>query len=565
MGVASFTKSGVVNYAKFRSALSGEDPFVPPIDVEYVVIAGGGSGGNQQSASTSGGAGGGAGGYRSSVSGESSGGGASAESALSITLNTAYTVTIGAGGAGPATHSVGANGNNSVFASITSTGGGGGSGGAGGAGNGGSGGGANVTDLTGGTGTANQGFDGGDHDNTGGTNGAAGGGGAGAVGGNNSGTTAGAGGAGVSSSITGSAITRAGGGGGSAGDSGTGASGGSGGGGKGADGNLSNALSGVVNTGSGGGGHGPADTGRAGNGGSGIVILKYPSSVTLTEAPGLVGTTTTVGENKVTQITAGTGTITFASVGAEAFSDFSPAMLFPDIWLDASDASTITASSGSVSQWDNKGTGSNFVQATSADQPITGVTTLNGLNVIDFDADELQHNGNLGEFKFMHDGTKYFFVVVIDYNSSDTSSQYVFQSNASSSTVGVQYYIDNRNGDNQFEFSVSNGSTGNQPIFVQQDGFYSAGFDIVSAIVDPNAATADRIDYFKNDTDGTETNTRSTTPSTANPDYKLIIGGSSGLISDISVAELIVVSGANATEENRQAVVDYLNAKWSVF
>jgi hypothetical protein len=62
------------------------------------------------------------------------------------------------------------------------------------------------------------------------------------------------------------------------------------------------------------------------------------------------------------------------------------------LWLDASDTSTITESSGSVSQWNDKsGNGRNFTQATAAKQPTTGTRTQNGRNVIDFDgsSDEL--------------------------------------------------------------------------------------------------------------------------------------------------------------------------------
>ena len=577
MGVASFTNSGVVNYAKFRSALAGEDPYTPPFNVEYVVIAGGGSGGNQQSASTSGGGGGGAGGYRSSVAGESSGGGASAESALGLFLNTAYTVTIGAGGAGPSSHSIGSAGTDSVFSSITSDGGGAGGGGAGGSLDGGSGGGGNViSPQTGGSGTANQGFDGGDHDNSGGTNGAAGGGGAGAVGGNNSGATAGAGGAGVSSSITGSAITRAGGGGGSAGDTGTGASGGSGGGGKGADGNASNAFSGAINTGGGGGGHGPADSGAAGNGGSGVVIIRYPSSVVLTGASGLVGTTTTVGENKVTQITAGTGTITFQASGAEAFPDFSPAMLYPDVWLDASDASTITASSGSVSQWDNKGTQANFVQGTGSAQPTTGLSTLNGLNVINFSDDWLNADNSLNktQWKFLHDGTTYFHCTVVKFgNIADPQDiHYAWSTFGGPATnVGAGHFYDDRSGttgNDNLRYVVTNGTASLSVEINDSDFGTQNAFAISSALIDPdNATAANRIDYYSNNTQGPEANTVSAAVSTSDPTYPLQIGadGNSGSPLVGSIAEIVIVSGANATEANRQAVVDYLNAKWGVF
>lgn len=56
------------------------------------------------------------------------------------------------------------------------------------------------------------------------------------------------------------------------------------------------------------------------------------------------------------------------------------------LWLDAADIATITESSGSVSSWNDKsGNGNNATQGIGVDQPVSGDTTQNGLNVIDFD------------------------------------------------------------------------------------------------------------------------------------------------------------------------------------
>jgi hypothetical protein len=246
-------------------------------DVEYLVIAGGAGGGGEASG------GGGAGGYRSSVIGESSGGGASAESTLSLTAATNYTVTVGAGGAGAAgSNTRGTNGVNSTFSTITSTGGGGGgsylalSGNAGGSGGGG--------DYAGGSGgngagTANQGFSGGGAGTGGSGSDFTGGGGGGA---GEAGGTDGLrfGGDGVSSSITGTATFRAGGGSGGGGTALAVAEGGAGGGGIGARRNVSSATSGAANLGAGGGGGDAASSvspTAAGSGGSGIVIVRYPA------------------------------------------------------------------------------------------------------------------------------------------------------------------------------------------------------------------------------------------------------------------------------------------------
>lgn len=80
------------------------------VAVQYLVLAGGGAGAGGI------GGGGGAGGYRSSALGELSGGGASAETPLSIALNTNYQVTIGAGGTRGATENTpGTNGGSSTL------------------------------------------------------------------------------------------------------------------------------------------------------------------------------------------------------------------------------------------------------------------------------------------------------------------------------------------------------------------------------------------------------------------------------------------------------------------
>lgn len=272
-GISKFSalpkaEGGVISFDavnnKWVHTFTASGTFTPTEDLsaEYLVIAGGGGGGNTHSG------GGGAGGYRCSVSGESSGGGASAESALSLTASTGYTVTVGGGGASAT------NGTDSVFATITSTGGGtrntsGGSGGGG------------TPGASGAAGTANQGYAGGAGTTISSQFLGGGGGGASEVGkaGNDGTGRNQKGGDGVSSSITGSAVTRAGGGSGGSDLSYFSAiTGGAGGGGDGGSGEIA-PTAGATNTGSGGGGGGaragggPEETGASG--GSGIVIVRY--------------------------------------------------------------------------------------------------------------------------------------------------------------------------------------------------------------------------------------------------------------------------------------------------
>ena len=65
---------------------------------------------------------------------------------------------------------------------------------------------------------------------------------------------------------------------------------------------------------------------------------------------------------------------------------WSPLEASPSLWLDASEASSITAGgAGNVSQWrDISGNDYHVSQSATVDQPTTGTTTLNGLNVLDW-------------------------------------------------------------------------------------------------------------------------------------------------------------------------------------
>jgi hypothetical protein len=310
---------------------------------DYLVVAGGGSGGFSAPG------GGGAGGLRSTVT--ATGGGGPLESPLGLTLDTNYTVTVGAGGAFPGTAGV-----NSTFSTITSTGGGrGGGNGQGAATVGGSGGGGMESggSQAGANGTSNQGYKGGD--------GNGGGGGAGAIGFNGYGlgvnlaNSGGIGGAGVATSISGSSVTYASGGSAYyAAPSATRSPNPSTGGGGGASVN-----NGVANT----GGGGAADFG---NGGSGIVVVRYPGTVQ--KAYG--GTVTVSGGNTIHTFNSSSTFYTGITLPVSGAS----------LWLDASDATTFTFSSGTVvSQWNDKsGNGRNFAQATVANQPTRNTNIQNG-------------------------------------------------------------------------------------------------------------------------------------------------------------------------------------------
>ena len=289
-----------------------------PLTVDYLVVAGGGGGGGSVAG------GGGGGGLLTSIG------------STSLTLNpgTTYTCTVGIGGSGGPTMTQGTDGSNSSFSgagitTITSTGGGAGgtstSAGSNTAGrNGGSGGGgswyinSSGAGKFGGSGIAGQGFGGGYASGApSGQSSGGGGGGAGAVGGNGiENIRGGLGGSGLQNSITvasGTGPYYAGGGGGGGGLNT--AAGGAGGGGIGQK-STTNGGSGTNGLGGGGGGSFNYSGGSGGNGGDGVIILRYPSiyAITFQTGVGFISSTATLSatSEKVTTITAGSGTITFA-------------------------------------------------------------------------------------------------------------------------------------------------------------------------------------------------------------------------------------------------------------
>jgi hypothetical protein len=87
----------------------------------------------------------------------------------------------------------------------------------------------------------------------------------------------------------------------------------------------------------------------------------------------------------------GDGDLYYFKEGAwRAVGQFSPIDLDPLLWFDAADLTTITQSSGAVSQWNDKSGNARHATQTSAGlQPATGTRTINSLNVLDFNGDAL--------------------------------------------------------------------------------------------------------------------------------------------------------------------------------
>jgi len=115
-------------------------------------------------------------------------------------------------------------------------------------------------------------------------------------------------------------------------------------------------------------------------------------------------------------------------------------------WWDASDTASITESGGAVSNVAEQKGGVDFIQNTGSLQPVTGIRSQNGLNVLDFDGTEqLQMSGN-GSFAIAQPTNVSFISVhavdVVNNNSdglwctTSANNDYALESNINSEFRG---------------------------------------------------------------------------------------------------------------------------------
>ena len=140
-----------------------------------------------------------------------------------------------------------------------------------------------------------------------------------------------------------------------------------------------------------------------------------------------------------------------SSLKPAASGDWSPLDL-PGLllWVDPSDESTITESSGRVSQIDDKSGNGNHITASSADRPTTGTRTINSLNVLDYSGTNVMSRTDAMGLTGNPD--LYFFNI---WNSDDVTTNADIM-NIGSSTVAAGQTIRVRAGDTSYRFSNGN-------------------------------------------------------------------------------------------------------------
>jgi hypothetical protein len=233
---------------------------------------------------------------------------------------------------------------------------------------------------------------------------------------------------------------------------------------------------------------------------------------------------------------------------------WNPTFIETALWLDAADASTITESGGSVSQWDDKsGNGRNAAQSTPANRPTLTASNLNNLDVITFDGSDdvliaTLNTGLSSSFAF--------FTVVVPLRTNAIES-YVTSQVSSYNNYWANLGLGGVSGGTKATFSLFNGV--NNPIA----SYITPSIGLPYLYAGARDTNLGNIQLFSN---GTQVSVASDT-TTSVPVYSdLQIGGQtapSGRYANARIAEVIIVSSSPTTIV-RQKIEGYLAHKWGL-
>lgn len=237
------------------------------------------------------------------------------------------------------------------------------------------------------------------------------------------------------------------------------------------------------------------------------------------------------------------------------------------LWLDAADTSTITSSSGAVSQWTDKSANAyTFTQSTATNKPTTGANTINSKNVITFDGtnDTLVSSAAASVWKFLNYGTSTVFIVGKKTGGDGNNRVYYGTNTAgSSSVVGMYFYI---NTGQTYSMFVTNGNSGQYVVRTSGTSATASGNgEILINTVDTSLAYYDRWKFYQNNGTAEAPNDLGyDAANNSNPTSTLYLGSVSFGYFYGQIGEIIIYDSILSTTD-REKTRNYLNAKWAIY
>ena len=236
---------------------------------------------------------------------------------------------------------------------------------------------------------------------------------------------------------------------------------------------------------------------------------------------------------------------------------FSPLDLTPQLWLDADDSSTITSSSGNVSQWNDKsGNTYHVTQATGTAQPKTGTVTRNSRNVLDFDGTNhyliRETDTALGRNVT---GLTVYWVASFDAGGSGLVVGFATNTAVNATRVSSGF-------NTSTQFTASGRTLDADASAAANSSTLATGTWYANCAVFDYANTDLNL-YVNRTADGSNTSYQTATTTSNTDSLRLTVGAGGGLAQKVNgqIAEILVYHSAHSSTD-RQKVFDYLDDKW---
>lgn len=228
------------------------------------------------------------------------------------------------------------------------------------------------------------------------------------------------------------------------------------------------------------------------------------------------------------------------------------------LWLDGSDATTVTSSGGAVSAWaDKSGSGRTFTQSTTAQKPSVDTTTFSGLSALSFNTDK----NLVASSPLTLPATFSAFMVVYYPASTGASRSTVIMNTASAGSI--------QSGSDHFGLFSTPGFGGYQEIAAKQ----SSGGSITAVYNDANLISTSKV-QMSVVADGVSTNlllrrgganlskAAPSTAFTAGQTWNQIGETASATYTSNGVIAEIVAYNRTLNSTEYAAVESYLKTKW---
>jgi hypothetical protein len=251
--------------------------------------------------------------------------------------------------------------------------------------------------------------------------------------------------------------------------------------------------------------------------------------------------------------------------------NWDPSLISTALWLDAADASTVTASSSLITEWRDKSGNGKHVTAADALRPTYTSAGLSGRSVVTYSGSQRLQAATASDWAFMHNGSQYaIFAVWQAGTSSDPNAGYALCSTRTSGfTLGTILFYDDRTSipaNNQIRQTVGTSGGFNYILNFSSDGAHAANTPVIIGLqADVGNATASlRSTIRVNDGTAIQNNSTTTAAVTGDPQHPLIVGSADGASFLTGfIAEFVIINGATTTD-TRQRINGYLAHKWGL-